>query len=371
MKDDMQLYGFALTDKGQKRENNEDTFILQYLWDERYVLAAAIDGMGGYEGGEVASAIARTEIVSYLQKYPNGDKIDVLRMAVIQANNAIYQQAMNDSSVCHMGCVLTAVLVDKHTHIAYMAHVGDSRLYKLSDGKLSKISHDMSLVGYREEMGILTEEEAMNHPQRCIIDRAVGLQQLDLSDNEFIESQEFPLSEGDALMLCSDGLCDMITSATMTSILTNDTFSANLGTDANSVALLHDDSESSQNLSAIVEGKVRALVDAANQAGGNDNVTVVLLCVKPKLPDEPSVFPEKPSEGLLDSSDALAELSSQEENSDKPSPVITEVAAQQVVSGPVKPSTGKTRTSLFIVLSIVAAAIVGFIGGFLCKTFIG
>lgn len=252
------IHFFGKTDMGRKRTNNEDAFIAQNIWDEKHILAVAIDGVGGYEGGEVAAELAQNNIVKYLETYPNGERLDLLKQAVIFANNAIFDERKRSANLCNMSCVLTAALIEVENRRINMAHVGDTRIYQYVDGVLTKLSHDHSLIGYREEIGELSEEEAMNHPQRNIIGRDVGSTRLESNANDYVEVASFPLEAHSSLMLCSDGLCDMITSQQMKSILEK-----NLPT----------------------EKKVDALIDAANQAGGKDNVTVVLVeCNLPELP---------------------------------------------------------------------------------------
>lgn len=237
------------TDMGKIRTNNEDAYIAQYIWDKNHILAVAIDGVGGYEGGEVAAALARKGIIEYLENYPNGERLELLKQAVVWANNTIFSERKNQPQYGNMSCVLTAVLVELKAGRINMVHVGDTRLYQFANGELTKLSHDHSLVGYREEIGELTEEEAMKHPQRNVIGRDVGSTLLDTSDDDYVEVSSFPLSKS-TLLLCSDGLCDMLTSAQMTSVLQKD---------------------------LTVDKKVLALIDAANAAGGKDNVTVVLV----------------------------------------------------------------------------------------------
>lgn len=238
------------TDMGKIRTNNEDAYIAQSIWDENHILAVAIDGVGGYEGGEVAAALARKCIIEYLEKYPNGERLELLKQAVVSANNTIFSERKKLPQYGNMGCVLTAVLVEVKAMRINMAHVGDTRLYQFANGILSKLSHDHSLVGYREEIGELTEEEAMKHPQRNVIGRDVGSTLLNTSNDDYVEVSSFPLLSNSTLLLCSDGLCDMLTSAQMISVLQEDW---------------------------TVEKKVSALIDAANVAGGKDNVTVVLV----------------------------------------------------------------------------------------------
>lgn len=241
---------FGGTDMGKVRTNNEDAFIVQNIWDDNHILAVVIDGVGGYEGGEIASALAKKQIVEYLENYSNGERSDLLKQAVIFANNTIFSERKNSSQYSNMSCVLTAVLIEVSEKRINMAHVGDTRLYQFVNNRLVKLSHDHSLVGYREEIGELTEEEAMHHPQRNIIGRDVGSTFLENSGNNYVEVATFPLLSHSTLLLCSDGLCDMVTSNQMVDIL-------------------------QQSIS--LEDKVNALITAANNAGGKDNVTVILV----------------------------------------------------------------------------------------------
>lgn len=241
---------FGNTDMGQIRSNNEDAFIAQYIWDEKHILAVAIDGVGGYEGGEIAASLAQKCIVEYLESYSNGERLDLLKQAVIFANNRIYSERKSLPQYSSMSCVLTAVLVETENKRINMAHIGDTRLYQFADGKIVKLSHDHSLIGFREEIGELTEEEAMKHPQRNVISRDVGSQFLESSGDDYIEVNSFPLMSNSILLLCSDGLCDMITSEQMRTELEKE---------------------------IPVKEKVDNLIKEANKAGGKDNVTVVLV----------------------------------------------------------------------------------------------
>ena len=249
MNENEKLVFWGLSDMGRQRTNNEDAFVAEQL-DENTVLAVAIDGVGGYEGGEVAAAIAQKEIPNYLHQFRNGDRIELLKQAVISANNAIYNQRLTDAERPNMSCVLTSALVDTHRMAIDMVHVGDTRLYQFHKGELLKLSHDHSLVGYREEIGDLTEEQAMHHPQRNVISRDVGSEKHEVSDPEFLESAEFPLLPNSILLFCSDGLTDLVTSRQIVAIL-----------------------EQEKSL----EEKAQALIDTANEEGGKDNVTVVLV----------------------------------------------------------------------------------------------
>ena len=249
------------THVGMVRDNNEDAFICQYLWDEQHVLCVAIDGLGGYEGGEIAAAIAKDTIVNYLNSNRMGDLIDLLKQAVTQANNDIVTHQAQNPEYDRMGCVLTAGLFDLDAGQLNVAHVGDSRLYQWYEGNLRKLTHDHSLVGYREDNGLLTEEEAMNHPQRNVVERILGDKIHHLEDKGFIEAAIFSLQDGMRFIFCSDGLTDMITAAEISLIV--------------------------QNNKDNLEDCVNALIKSACDHGGKDNVTVVMAQYSDEEKQEP------------------------------------------------------------------------------------
>lgn len=245
-----QLSYYGLTDPGRCRENNEDAYLLEQ--QERYVIAVVADGIGGYEGGEVASYLACKCISDYLRDSPERDLgEDVLKQAVIHANNAVVSQQQNPR-LSSMGCVLTAVLFDLEQHLACMCHVGDTRLYKYKDGVLTKLSRDHSLVGLQEDAGLLSEKEAMSHPRRNIITRFIGNSRLDW-DTTYMMDLSFPIEVDTQYLICSDGLYDMIASTEIMEVL------AQVGNQ---------------------QQKVEALINRANLAGGKDNITTVILGTK-------------------------------------------------------------------------------------------
>lgn len=243
---------FGATDIGRVRTNNEDTFIAQYIWDERHILLAAIDGMGGEEGGEIAADIARVSILKYLSDFQNDTILNLIKRALADANNEIIRHKEVQPQYSRMGCVATAGIIDLDAETLSIAHVGDSRLYRFSKGELSKLTHDHSLVGYQEEQGILTEEQAMRHPRRSVIERCLGSEYHMADDMSFIEAGVFPLMKGEKFLFCSDGLSDVLTSAQISDCLRT---------------------ESSP------EGDCLNLISRANEAGGKDNITVVVAQV--------------------------------------------------------------------------------------------
>jgi len=242
-------YFSGLTHTGKVRDNNEDAFLVETILQDRYVLACVIDGVGGYEGGEVAARIARECILDHLQK-PSEDLFLTIKEAVILANEKIYAEKMASDRNTRMACVLSLAVVDLTYNQFYYAHVGDTRLYLLRDYTLIKITRDDSFVGFLEDTKRLSEAEAMKHPKRNEINKALGFDPNIGVISDYIETGISPFLPGDFLLLCSDGLTDMIDSKAITSILT-----------------------SRQKISQ----KTKSLIEAANNAGGNDNVTVVVV----------------------------------------------------------------------------------------------
>jgi serine/threonine protein phosphatase PrpC len=239
----------GITHTGKVRDNNEDAFIVERILEDRYILACVIDGVGGYEGGEVAARIAGDSILNHLQK-PSEDLFLAIREAVVIANEKIYAEKISSDRNTRMACVLTLAVIDLTYNQFYYAHVGDTRLYLLRDYTLVKITRDDSFVGFLEDSKRLSEEDAMKHPKRNEINKALGFDPNIGLISDYIETGISPFLPGDILLLCSDGLTDMIDSKTITGILTS---------------------------RQKIPEKAKALIDAANNAGGKDNITVVLL----------------------------------------------------------------------------------------------
>jgi serine/threonine protein phosphatase PrpC len=169
---------------------------------------------------------------------------------VIIANEKIYNEKIASDKNNRMACVLTLAVIDLTYNQFYYAHVGDTRLYLLRDHTLVKITRDDSFVGFLEDTKRLSEEEAMNHPKRNEINKALGFDPNIAAISDYIETGISPFLPGDTLLLCSDGLTDMIDSKTITSVLTS---------------------------KQKIDLKAKALITAANDAGGKDNITVVLV----------------------------------------------------------------------------------------------
>ncbi|MBO4821325.1 MAG: serine/threonine-protein phosphatase [Prevotella sp.] len=241
----------ALTHRGMVRDNNEDCWMAQTIWNDSFLLCGVIDGMGGYEGGEVAAEIARTTIIDEVVTHEAADNIlMVLEAAVVKANNAIVEHKMKHADVGHMGCVATVGILDLNENQLFLAHVGDTRLYQFHQNVLQKLTFDHSIVGQKEDSGVLTEEEAMSDPERNIVTKSLGFERLAVHDADYLDLGVFPLQPGTQLLFCSDGLYDMVTSREISSVLQQETG---------------------------VHEKSRQLIDLANECGGKDNVTVVLV----------------------------------------------------------------------------------------------
>ncbi len=240
---------FGITDRGRIRDNNEDTFIAEKINSGKLVVACVIDGVGGYEGGEIAARIAKECITEYLHS-AGGDIVGTMKNALVSSNERIYKENQQRNQQEPMACVLTLAVADVEGNQFHYAHVGDTRLYLLRDHSLVKVSHDHSFVGFLEDSGRLSEEEAMRHPKRNEINKALGFDPQIQSYTDYIETGNSPFLPGDMLLLCSDGLTDMVNAADITSILTQN---------------------------STLEEKGAALIIAANEAGGKDNITVVLV----------------------------------------------------------------------------------------------
>ncbi len=240
---------FGITDTGMLRSNNEDTFIAEPVLNNGFIAACVIDGVGGYSGGEVAAKLAQDAILNHLRE-PAADVIIRMKEAVGAANESIYKEKQQSKQNDQMACVLTMALADVANNKFYYAHVGDTRLYLLRDSSLVKVTRDHSFVGFLEDNGRLSEEAAMKHPKRNEINKALGFDLNINGQTDYIETGDSPFLPGDVLLLCSDGLTDMIGSSTITAIL-----------------------NSEKNLAS----KGKALIQAANDAGGKDNITAVLV----------------------------------------------------------------------------------------------
>jgi PPM family protein phosphatase len=227
----------GLTDTGRKRRQNEDAFVCEPP------LFAIADGMGGAQAGEVASRLAAAAFEEGADAIQGEDGV----ATVVRAANArIFERALQDPAVAGMGTTATVAVVDETAATVTIAHVGDSRAYLYRDGVLEQLTTDHSLVGELVRSGRLTEDEAAVHPHRSVITRALG------TDAEVeVDTRTLAVAAGDLVLLCSDGLSAMVRDDEILRVLRE--------TDGEPRAA------------------AAALVAAANAAGGEDNVTVVLF----------------------------------------------------------------------------------------------
>jgi serine/threonine protein phosphatase PrpC len=227
----------GLTDTGRRRRQNEDAFVCDPP------LFAIADGMGGAQAGELASRLAAAAIEEAAEALHGEEEVVG---AVRTANARIFQRSLEDPAVAGMGTTATVVLVDEAAGALTVAHVGDSRAYRYREGALEQLTIDHSLVGELVRSGRLTEDEAAVHPHRSVITRALGTE----ADVE-VDTRAVDVAPGDLVLLCSDGLSAMVR-----------------------------DDEIARVLEAAGGDPHRAaadLVTAANAAGGEDNVTVVVF----------------------------------------------------------------------------------------------
>lgn len=236
---------FVYTDVGHFRPTNEDAACVLPQG-----VAMVADGMGGHAAGEVASALLIATVKHVLEAAPRPWHEDLLRHAVEQANDAILEEARRKPSCEGMGTTATIVSYEEDKQDgqparAVWAHVGDSRLYLLHDGRLRQITRDHSYVEDLLEQGTITPEEARNHPQKNVLTRAVGVEA-----NIVIDTGRFALASGDVLVLATDGLTNMV-----------------------------DDADIARLIAEHPNDPAYALGTAANDAGGRDNITAVVVMI--------------------------------------------------------------------------------------------
>jgi len=236
------LSAAGASDVGRQRQVNEDRFHV----DAGRGIFIVVDGVGGQAAGGKAADTAIATLRERLERQ-NGPVADRIRDAITAANNEIHRQAALRPEWSGMACVLTVAVVDADR--AVVGHVGDTRLYKLQGSRIDKITPDHSPVGEREDAKEISELEAMRHPRRNEVYRDVGSDAHEAADHDFISITHVDLPAGAALLICSDGLTDLVTADAIRQLVR-----ANAGRP---------------------DDVARALIDAANAAGGKDNVTVV------------------------------------------------------------------------------------------------
>jgi serine/threonine protein phosphatase PrpC len=232
------------SDPGVVRSNNED----RVYTDDAAGIFLVVDGMGGRAAGEMAAQTA-VEVIPKQLESREGEVSERVRQAITAANNEIFRLAEDRTECRGMACVLTLAVA--HDDQITLGHVGDSRLYLVWNGTMRKLTSDHSPVGELEDRGELSEAAAMEHPRRNEVFRDVGSKIREAHEEEFIQIKSFPFRPGAAILLCTDGLSDMLTSAEISSIV--------------------------ERYSGDPEMVARELVAAANEVGGKDNVSVIFV----------------------------------------------------------------------------------------------
>ena len=247
------LEHYGLTDAGKVRQNNEDSLLVAEGQDTSLFVVA--DGIGGFEAGEVASSIAVETLKELGPEEPFDD-------AIHEANRRILSAAQDNEKLSGMGTTVVAIRFagTDEEPAAEIAHVGDSRAYLLRDGGLQPLTEDHSLVAELVRSGDLTRAQAAEHPQKNLITRALGAEEAVEVDNIKI-----PVKAGDRILLCSDGLTDMVSEDRISEVL----------------------AEPSQD----PEAPARLLLSEALEAGGTDNITLVLVDVKKR--ERPRAAPRR------------------------------------------------------------------------------
>lgn len=318
------------SDPGRQRDTNEDRFYV----DASQGIFLVVDGVGGEAAGEVAAGIAVETILDRLARQ-DGPAETRIREAITLANQQILQSAQLDPGRKGMACVLTlAVLEGRQLTIG---HVGDSRLYKLTPYGIAKLTHDHSPVGEREDARELTETQAMQHARRNEVYRDVGSESREPHAANFIEIVSSDLPDDSAILLCSDGLSDMVTSL-----------------EINRLVRLH---------AGDPAAGVRALIAAANDAGGKDNITVILAEGRQfanYTPATPVVVPPPP----LESSDLQTARTAAPDSHDASPPAPGVEPSRPATPAPAREPAAPTRSIVARIigsrgLALVVGALLG------------
>jgi serine/threonine protein phosphatase PrpC len=257
----VRLISYSLSDVGKKRDHNEDSFLV----NDALSLYAVADGMGGHQAGERASKMALEGLVGLIAKgEERADALAALREAAQSSGAKIFAAAQADESLHGMGTTLTSLWFQRGR--AYLAHVGDSRAYLYRDGRVQQLSDDHSWVSEQVRAGMMTEDEAKESKFRHIITRSVGFEK-----EVQVDSAAIPVQAGDCFVICSDGLSNYVEHEELARILQ----------------------------ARFYREVPRLLVDLANDRGGDDNVTVVVIHVA----NDASRAPTQPSSSPSDAED--------------------------------------------------------------------
>jgi PPM family protein phosphatase len=320
----------AGTDPGRKRRINEDSFVIAPP------LFAVADGMGGAQAGEVASALAAGALE---ESGANGGGERRVAELIQEANRRVHERATTDAATAGMGTTITAALVEPDGRVVF-GHVGDSRAYLLRDEKLEQLTNDHTLVAELVRRGELSPGEAQVHPQRSVITRALGTDPDVDVDTFAVDAQA-----GDVYLICSDGLSSMVDTPDLEAIL--------------------------QKYRTDLEGASKALIQAANRGGGEDNITAVLFAVEdgepsPRAgePDEHTreFAPVPDEEDTLHPEDGIAPPPSAPSAVDTmvvpASDIQAAIAAQQEEQDAPQAGIGRRMLALLVILALTAVIVV-------------
>jgi protein phosphatase len=251
----MRISAAGLTDVGLQRDHNEDTFSRL----DKYRLYLVADGMGGHQSGEVASSMAAEAVRGFFDAtekedatwpFPIDPNLSLaenrLAAAIKMANKQIFERSLHDHSLQGMGTTVVGLLLVPERSVAYVAHVGDSRAYRIREGKITQLTRDHSLINDYLMMMPDMPKEAMDVLPRNVITRALGMQ-----DSVVVDLVTEDVREGDRFLLCSDGLSGQVTDERICEVITD-----------------HADD---------LDTAARLLVRESNEAGGEDNVTLVIV----------------------------------------------------------------------------------------------
>ncbi len=234
------------TDKGRKRNNNQDSIFMSDgpvgPLPNMYIVA---DGMGGHAAGDFASRYAISVVIDFVRKSTVRNPVSLLKRAMIYASNEVYKESEKDKDKVGMGTTMVACVLEGRE--LYVANIGDSRLYIISNDEIKQITMDHSLVEELIRNGQLERNKGRNHPEKNIITRAMGSREEAMPD--FFE---LSLEEGDRVLMCSDGLSNMVEDDEIRDII-----------------LENKD----------IKEAVSLLISKANYYGGNDNISVILISV--------------------------------------------------------------------------------------------
>ena len=236
----------AKSDIGKAREMNQDSYYVSDVKDEIQLFILA-DGMGGYKGGEVASSLAIESTRQYIEKYfkkvvkEKTDILNLLNSAIEYANKVVYEYSQQNIELRDMGTTLDVCLI--YNNNVFIGHVGDSRVYRIRKHIIRKLTNDHSYVEKLVKEGTISKEQAYNHPKKNMLMKAIGCQSLvepDVMYKGFLKD--------DIILMCSDGLTNMLKDDEIYNVLLKNP-----------------------------ENPVDALIDNANQLGGYDNITAIII----------------------------------------------------------------------------------------------